>query len=257
MKLLKLLPIFLLFLMNKTNAQTQPSAGFGDCITYKNGSLVYGKVIYYVPTDTLRFQLSNGQILLCPPSIIQKVVMAKPKTSELATPQIEKPYNFKEHGFYGAFAYAMSFGRDRNGSGSHIGVGLQASAGHLFQRKLGVGGGLAYDSYYLKDGNANVLAAFGEVRGYLSKRRVAEFFTLAAGFGQPMKTDNTGITKRSGGFLIQPTIGLRLGASARYNFFVELGARFQQVNYAYSDQWIENKYKVTYQRWIFRGGIVF
>jgi hypothetical protein len=257
MKLLKLLPIFLLFLMNKTTAQTQASDGFADQIIYKNGSVVFGKILYYVPTDTLRFQLSNGQIMICPPSIIQKVVMVKPKTDDVKAPQAEKPYNFKEYGFYGSVAYAMSFGRDKYGNGSRIGVGLQVSAGHLFQRKLGIGGGLAYDSYYLKDGNANVIAAFGEVRGYLSKRRVAEFFTLAAGFGQPMKTNNSGITKQSGGLIIQPTIGLRIGASARYNFFVELGARFQKVHYTYSDQWITNEYSVTYQRWILRGGLLF
>ena len=106
-------------------------------------------------------------------------------------------------------------------------------------------------------GNANVLAAFGEVRGYFSKRPFAEFFNLAVGYGHPMKTANAGITERGGGLLIQPSIGLRLGASERYNFFVELGARFQKVHYAYSDRWVENKYTVNYQRWILRGGIVF
>ena len=57
--------------------------------------------------------------------------------------------------------------------------------------------------------------------------------------------------------MLQPTLGLRLGASARYNFFLELGARFQQVHYNFSNEWVENRYKVTYQRWILRGGIVF
>ena len=72
-----------------------------------------------------------------------------------------------------------------------------------------------------------------------------------------MKTNNQIIVNRRGGVFIQPTIGLRFGASARYNFFAELGARFQEVRYDFSNQWIENNYKVTYQRWILRGGILF
>ncbi len=257
MKLHAFFTLFLVFLITKTSAQIEATEGFADCITYKNGSRIYGKVMYYVPTDTLIFQLENGQIMRCPPAIITKVVMAKPKIVATKTPKMEKTYDFRERGFYVSAAYAMSFGRNKNGLGAHIGVGLQASAGHLFQRKLGIGGGLAYDSYYLKDGNASVLAAFGELRGYLSKRRVSEFFTLAVGYGQPMKTNNQIIVNRRGGVFIQPTIGLRFGASARYNFFAELGARFQEVRYDFSNQWIENNYKVTYQRWILRGGILF
>ena len=256
MKIHALIPLFLLILITKINAQTE---GFADYVLLKNGSKIYGKVIQYAPNDTLDFQLENGnqRNMRCPPDMIQKVVMARPKSAQGTEPVIEKAYEFREHGFYASAAYAMSFGRNKDAGGALIGVGLQASAGHLFRRQLGVGGGIGYDSYYLKDGNANILSTFGEIRGYLSKRSRAEFFTLAAGYGQPMKTNNQAITKRSGGFLIQPTIGLRFGASARYNFFAEIGARFQHVHYEYSDQWIDNKYKVTYQRWILRGGILF
>jgi hypothetical protein len=246
--------ICLLFSSISLTAQVESTDGFGDCLYYTNGGQVYGKIVYYVPTDTLVFQLANGQTLRCAPSIVKKVVMAKPKTT--AT-KAEKPYAFRERGRYVSAAYAMSFGRNKNGSGTHTGVGIQASAGYLFNRKIGIGGGLAYDSYYLKDGNANVLAGFCEARGYFSKRPVAEFFTLAIGYGQPMKTDNFAITNRSGGVFAQPTIGLRFGASARYNFFAELGVRFQQVHYEYTDEWVNNKYAVTYQRWVLRGGILF
>jgi hypothetical protein len=257
-------PIIILFLLlfgAMLNAQvTQPSEGFTDYVLFKNGSEVYGKILYYAPNDTLELQIAGGRIVRFEAKTIKKVVMTKPKIEKISvpTPRLEKPYNFKERGFYGSAAYAMSFGRNRNGGGAHIGVGLQASAGYLLRRQLGFGGGLAYDSYYLKDGEANVYAVFGEVRGYLSKRNVAEYYTFAAGYGQPtVQKDNLSITKRSGGLMIQPTFGLRFGASARYNFFAEVGARFQRVHYGFSNQWLENDYKVTYQRWILRGGIVF
>jgi hypothetical protein len=247
--------LFLLSLLNNITAQLTPTEGFADYVLLKNGSKIYGKVIYYAPKDTLEFQIPNGRIMRCTPETVEKVMMAPPKSAKGT--KSERLYEFSERGVYGTAIYNMSFGRDKNGGGTHTGVGFQATAGYLFRRQLGVGGGLGYDGYYLKSGNANVLSGFGEIRGYLSKRNWSEFFTLAVGYGQPMKTENASITKRKGGMMLQPTIGLRLGASARYNFFVDFGARFQQVHYDFSSEWVQNKYKVTYQRWILRGGIIF
>jgi hypothetical protein len=255
MKNLTFISFFLLGFLNTTIAQLTPTEGFTDYVLLKNGSKIYGKVIYYAPKDTLEFQIPNGRIIRCAPETVDKVVMAQPNSAK--EPKAAKPYEFRERGVYGSAVYNMSFGRDKNGGGTHTGVGVQATAGYLFRRQFGLGGGLGYDGYYLKSGNANVLSGFGEIRGYLSKRNWAEFFTLAIGYGQPMKTENAAITNRKGGLMLQPTIGLRLGASARYNFFVDFGARFQQVHYDFSNEWVENKYKVTYQRWILRGGIVF
>ena len=255
MKKFIVISFFLLSILNNSTAQTNATEGFADFVLLKNGSTLYGKVIYYAPKDTLEFQISNGRIMRCAPETVEKVVMAQPKSAK--EPKSQKLYEFRERGVYGSAIYNINFGRDKNGGGTHTGIGVQATAGYLFCRQLGGGGGVGYDGYYLKSGNANVLSGFGEIRGYLSKRNWAEFFTVAVGYGQPMKTENAAISKRKGGFMLQPTIGLRLGASARYNFFVDFGARFQQIHYDFSNEWLENKYKVTYQRWILRGGIVF
>ena len=254
-----LIAFFLLLFASGLIAQTTTSsAGFEDYVLLKNGSRIYGKILYYAPNDTLQIQVSSGQTMRCSPEYIKKVIMAKPKTADANAATIAKPYDFKERGFYASAVYAMSFGRNSGGAGTHTGVGLQATAGYLLRRQIGFGGGVGYDAYYLKDGNAAVMSVFGEARGYLSKRNVAEFFTFAVGYGQPMvQKGNPQITKRSGGLMLQPTIGLRFGASARYNFFAEIGARFQQVHYSNSNEWVENRYTVTYQRWIIRGGILF
>ena len=245
MKLQLLIALFLgLFATIATAQIFNPYEGFEDYVLFKSGTEIYGKVLYYSPKDTLQLQVSSGRVMIFDTKSIQKIIMAKPKVTPVKK---EKMYAFKEHGFYGSVAYDMSFGRNEYSAGTHTGVGLQATAGHLFRREFGLGGGIAYDSYYLKGGNANVLAAFTEVRGYLSKRQMAEFFTLAIGYGHPMKQDNilNVTSERKGGFMLQPTLGLRLGASARYNFFLEVGARFQQVHYNFSTEWVENRYKVT------------
>lgn len=257
-----LFAFFLLLTANALLAQsTTASEGFEDYVLLKNGSRIYGKILYYAPNDTLQIQVSSGQTMRCSPDYIKKVIMAKPKTANTDASHASraaKSYDFKERGFYASAVYAMSFGRNSGGGGTHTGVGLQATAGYLLRRQIGFGGGIGYDAYYLKDGNAAVMSVFGEARGYLSKRNVAEYFTFALGYGHPTKQKNNALIEtRGGGLMVQPTIGLRLGASARYNFFVEMGARFQQVQYGNSSDWAENRYTVRYQRWILRGGILF
>jgi hypothetical protein len=254
-----LFAFLLLLTANALFAQsTTSSEGFEDYVLLKNGSRIYGKILYYAPNDTLQIQVSGGQTMRWTPEYIKKVVMAKPKTTVVDVPKTAKPYDFKERGFYASAVYAMSFGRNSGGAGTHTGVGLQATAGYLLRRQIGFGGGIGYDAYYLKDGNSAVMSVFGEARGYFSKRNVAEFFTFALGYGHPTKQkDNFLIETRSGGLMVQPTIGLRFGASKRYNFFAEVGARFQRVQYGNSNEWTENRYTVTYQRWILRGGILF
>ena len=116
---------------------------------------------------------------------------------------------------------------------------------------------MGLNSYYFSHGESNVLSIFGEYRGYLSKRNTSEYWTLAAGFGQPLKNKNENLTNFKGGFMVQPTVGWRFGASRRYNFFADLGFRLQQVQYQSNNTWSENHYKVTYRRWILRGGILF
>ena len=136
-------------------------------------------------------------------------------------------------------------------------AGIQNVVGFQFNRWAGGGIGMGLNSYYFLYGASNVLSVFGEYRGYLSKRNTSEYWTFAAGFGQPLKNKTENLTNLKGGFMIQPTIGWRFGASRRYNFFADLGFRLQQVQYESNNTWSENHYKVTYRRWILRGGILF
>ena len=250
-----LLIILCCFIAFPFQAQTPSTDTFQDRVDLSNGNVLYGKVTYYAPNDTLELRFEDGRTTRLAPQMYKKVVMYRP--TQQTSMKVEKPYNFREHGFYASAVYSLNFGR--SDAGAHIGTGVQATAGKLFSRRFGLGGGVSYDMFYLGTANANVVSAFAEVRGYLSKRNRAEFFTCAIGYGQPLKEKNDAFafTHISGGFMLQPTFGIRLGASKHYNFFIDAGARFQRVHYdSVSDFW-ENHYTVTYKRWILRGGIVF
>ena len=225
---------------------------FSDKVYLKNGSRIIGKIIYYQPNDTVQVQVASGQIVRFAPQQVQKIRMAE--SAEGKTSRVLKPYNFEERGVYDALSFDVNFGRSTR---SHLGIGFQNVVGYQFNRLVGSGLGIGYDSYYLNNGQSDVVSVFGEYRGYLSKSNTSEYWTFAAGYGHPLGIKNDNLTNLKGSFMLQPTIGYRFGASHRYNFFLDLGFRLQQVRYESNNTWAENHYTVTYRRWILRGGILF
>ncbi len=225
---------------------------FSDKVYLKNGSRITGKIIFYQPNDTVQMQIASGQIVRFAPQQVQKIKMAE--LAESKTNRVIKPYNFEERGMYDALSFDVNFGRSAR---AHLGVGFQNVVGYQFNRLVGTGLGIGYDSYYLGNGESDVVSVFGEYRGYLGKRNTAEYWTFAAGYGHPLGIKNDNLTNLKGSFMMQPTIGYRFGASHRYNFFMDLGFRLQQVRYESNNTWANNHYTVTYRRWILRGGILF
>lgn len=228
---------------------------YTDKVYLNNGSIFVGKIIYYQPNDTLKVEIVNGQIAQFLPQQIKKIVMHEVLVEQTKSSRSEKPYNFKERGLYDALSVDINLGR--SASQTHRGIGCQNVVGYQFNRLVGSGIGVGYDSYYLNNGESNVLSVFGEYRGYLSKRNTSEYWTFAAGYGQPLSNKNESLTNLKGSFMVQPTIGFRFGASRRYNFFADLGFRLQQIRFENNQSWADNHYTVTYRRWILRGGILF
>jgi hypothetical protein len=240
------------FICLSINAQNAPKAEFKDRVAFKNGNVFYGKLLLVVPNDSLVFEFPSGNEATFRYADIKKITMATPPKAAVS---IEKPYHFREKGLYGVVAYANSIGKS---AGSiRGGVGASAVVGWKFNRLVGVGVGAAYDHLYLANGDAPVLSVFSEWRGYLQAKPKSEYFSLAAGFAQPLRQKGNNYSELNAGFMLQPTFGYRFGASSRYNFFADFGARFQRVGMQTLNQWSENNYTVTYQRWILRGGIVF
>lgn len=225
---------------------------YSDKVYLNNGSHIVGKIIFYQPNDTLKVQVAGEQILHFPPEQVKKIRMSSP--SQKNANRAEKLYHFRERGFYDALSFAVNLGRS---SQAHQGTGFQNVVGYQFHRLVGGGIGVGYDSYYIKNGESNVLSVFGEYRGYLSQRNISEYWTIAAGYGQPSSIKNDYLTHLKGSFMVQPTVGFRFGASNRYNFFADAGFRLQQIRFENNNEWTQNHYTVTYRRWILRGGILF
>lgn len=226
-----------------------------DKVYLNNKSTLVGKLLYYKPNDTLIIELKNGQKLIFLDKDVKKVVMGEVKT--------EKPYQFRERGLYNIMYFNVNFGKTTyyyGGGKAQAGVALQNITGYQFNRWIGTGLGLGFDNYYTSGNDANVLSVFSEIRGYLNADNQAFYYSVSGGVGFPLKqkTDaNANLIGHKGGFMLHPAIGLRFGASPKFNFFMDIGTKFQRIHLDQITQRAENRFTVTYQRWVLRGGIMF
>ena len=245
----KLFFLLLLLTINAACLQAQR-----DKVILYGDSKFVGKLIFYRPGDSVQLQLKNGEIVTFPQRMVKKVVMEEYKA--------EKAYTFKERGVYNATYFNLSFGKTNylyGSNTSHIGVAIENITGFQFKRLVGAGLGLGFDNYYATGNDANVLSVFGEVRGYLSRQNMSPYYSFSSGVGFPMVNtkDNLNLTDYRGGLMVHPAIGLRFGASSKINFFADIGAKYQRIYYNQINTWSENHYRITYLRWVLRGGIMF
>lgn len=246
--------LFFLFLSLTINAACL-HAQRDKVILYGDSKFV-GKLIFYRPGDSVQLQLRNGEMVTFPQRMVKKVVMEEPKA--------EKIYSFKERGIYNASYFNLSFGKSSylyGSNASHLGVAFENITGFQFNRLIGAGLGIGLDNFYATENDANVLSIFGEARGYLSRQNRSPYYSFSSGVGFPLvnKKDNVNLnlTGHRGGLMVHPAIGLRFGGSSKINFFADIGAKYQRIYYNQINNRSENHYRITYLRWILRGGIVF
>jgi hypothetical protein len=223
-----------------------------DKVYLQNDTRLVGKITYYKPNDSLIIEMKNGQTLFFHDKDVKKIVMGEIK--------VEKPYAFRERGLYNITYFNLNFAKRINYGDPNIGVALQNTTGFQFNRWLGAGLGFGLDNYYITGNDANVLSVYSEIRGYLNADNRAFYYTVAGGVGFPLvqKRDRqVNLTGHRGGFMLHPAIGLRFGASPKFNFFMDIGTKFQRIKLDQINQWSENHFTVTYQRWVLRGGIMF
>lgn len=225
-----------------------------DKVYLKNDTKIVGKLVMYRPGDSVQIALANGQIVGFAEKDVKKVVMEDIKVS--------RPYNFKEKRWYHIPSFSLSFGKTKvpwSSPNVHLGISLEHTSGYQFSRWIGTGLGIGYDNYYVDGEDAAVFSVFNELRGYLHKSNTSAYYSMAGGIGFPLDNNdsNLNLTGHRGGFMWHPAVGFRFGASAKMNFFADIGVKFQRVYFNQINEWNQNRFEITYRRWILRGGIMF
>lgn len=232
-----------------------------DVVYLKDGSILRGTILEYRPDGAIRLETKGGELEFAAPDI-QKLVQEPQNPmffAALRKQKKEKPYAFREHGFY----FSTLFGLLPGGGEyrSEVGMTLHASFGHMFSRHLGIGGGVSLDGYPNSAGGENLVPLFVEARGYLQKKRNALYWSLAGGYGLPLKasTDDQEVRRFEGGYMFHPAIGYRLGADKGLNVVIDAGYKFQKAlterEFLFSGEILLRD--VLYRRLCLRIGVVF
>ena len=255
-------------------------------VELRDGTLHEGVITDYQAGGEVSIRLDSGSSITVVESEIEEVSYSIPDRAALKAereirrhspkpapePHPKPVYEFKEIGWFQNTSFAFSFGRREReevsifGPGfeegtvemSAIGFNIQHITGYQFNRLVGAGLGVSYDAYDLEDGES-VLTFFGHYRAYLSKRIVAPFASLSAGYGIALLNEDQGVKQADGGWMIHPEIGLRLGATDKANFTIGVGYRLQNAYYVQERPFSGNiEYRnVTYQRFLFSLGLLF
>ena len=252
----------------------------------KDGTEQEGIITSYEPGGEVKLRLESGATITVAESEIESVTYSvsadltreerreirKQRPKAAPAPRPKPVYEFRERGWFQNTSFAFSFGRREQeeesifGPGfnegttemSAIGFNVQHITGFQFNRLVGVGAGVSYDAYDLEDGES-VLTLFGHYRAYLSKKIVAPYAAVSAGYGFALLNEDQGVKEADGGWMIHPEVGLRLGATDKANFTVGLGYRLQDAYYVQERPFNGNiEYRnITYQRFLFTLGLLF
>jgi hypothetical protein len=126
--------------------------------------------------------------------------------------------------------------------------------GYRFHRMLSVGPTIGLDFY-----NAVLIApvALG-LRGSLLATRVSPTYTLDAGYGTTFLHDNPDQSKASGGWMVNPALGLRVNTGNETAFTFNLGYKLQHASTQttlWNGSMINNEY--SFKRLSVRMGFLF
>lgn len=274
MKKYLLPPLFILFYIFfsvSSNAQDQQlDVDFQqlDVIKLRTNVFFEGKIIEYRHDTLVVLQTVDGRLFHFHPKIISKISqkLVDEDGRRVKRQRVIRPYAFEEKGVYLQLSAGFNAAETAGPWIDEVvhGKDFTVSAGYKFNRYLGVGLGVGAHYYYSQ--GKGVYPVFAEARGYLTARKVAPYYAVAAGYGFAVKDEDKGIQEANGGLLFHPALGLRIGGSDNVNFIFDVGVKFQRVNYQTIDwgvwrptdsvvRFADND--VFYKRLTIRAGIVF
>lgn len=254
----------MLTLTGQLLAQTDTTL-ISDVIRLRDGSQLKGKITRWDFDRGLELKLLTGSEVVIPKKEIRKVkteVVVKPviPASDFypRKPIGPKPYQFRENGLYhNASAFIHTSSRA-------VGAGISYAAGYRFNKYLGLGGGIGFETNEFGEGR-NIIPIFAEVRGFLLSKKISPYYAIKAGYGAALRNEEFSLIGVEGGLYLSPEIGVRFGGGSAVSYFVGLEYKLLNATYTYtwapwSGRWfppegyVDN---VHYRRIEIRTGLLF
>ncbi len=238
-----------------------------DVIYLKDSSIIKGQIIETTP-ERVKIQLLGGSVLVY--NMNQIVVIKKENlanANNIFNPAfISKNYHKRDTGFYHHVQTKLNMGL--RGYGLSAGLGISYTCGYFMNKYIGLGltAGLERIAGY------RFVPVLLDFRGYLSDKKTRFYYHMGLGYGfarTGYQIYTLGYTTRvisgTGGFYINPALGVEFASPSRHHFTLDLGYSINQGNFTVREVgWFGSgnapepyTEKNIFYRWVLRMGWTF
>lgn len=244
--------VFLIGIQINLLAQENTTEQTNQSILYLNsGSTIECEIIEWKQGEYYKVQTSWDQIMLFKEDEITKI------ESVLDHKQLQKVYNFKEKGKYISLKGMFILGNEGPRAKGTNGFGISFSAGHRFNRLLGLGLGVGYDQF-IWDSGEEMIPIFAEINGFFTPELFTGFYNIQAGYSLAFADEDYLQEEAKGGWMFYPSVGIRFGPGDQ-KLSLDIGYKFQEAQFTYTDIWnfsTKSQQDLVYKRLTLRFGII-
>lgn len=198
-------------------------------IQLKNGNTVKGTLVEKIPGETITLRTIENEELKVAYTDIQKITNTTvQEKSEKAGPDTIKPYIYKKRGFINhteaSFILGVGTVSGVGQKNTDRGFGIRMVNGFQFSETMSLGLGLGLEKYM----DAVLVPVTFDARATLLKGKTSPTININFGYAPNIKG-----FKEGGGFVVNPSFGVKTYVSRKTAFFFNVGYKIQQDKYGY------------------------
>ncbi len=232
-----LLPALALWCFCPTASAQMKADSCRDIVYLKDGSIFQGKIIEYNHATEIKMKSWSGAEMKISSANVKKVVQKCKDSATNGILLMEKPYSFKERGWY----HAMRFNVLPGDAG--LGFGAQYSTGFMYNRLKGFGFGIGYENFNPEDWDVPTYPIFVEMRGYFLPKNISPYYAVGLGWSLSNRKPEEELADLSlewkGGWMAQGQLGWRINN----HFTMHMGLRFQHKTRTWANPWNQTESK--------------
>ncbi len=269
----RLIFLLIIFSVAALPSFVNAQANYEDVVYLKNGSIIHGTIIEQVPNESIKIKTADGNIFVYKMDEISKLTKEE-KTS--TTPARHRGRDAKDTATRKQHGYTniteLNFATDAGSSGSttttnssgaiigssnfggitdNVSLGLTTINGYLVLPYFSFGAGVGIHVYK----GLALIPLFLDLRGNFLDKRTTPFVSLGIGYSYtvqqiasaPIKTAKNE-TYDKGGFLLNPSLGVKFFVVPKMALNLSIGYRYQKVqlynnNYTYTSSYMQSNYE--------------
>ncbi len=196
-------------------------------IYLKNGTTYKGTLVEKIPGETITIRTAENEMLKLSYDDIQRTTNSTDQ-QKLKEKDSTGTYIYKKRGFIshleGSFLLGVGSVSGIGQQNEDRGFGLRWVNGYQFSETMAIGFGLGVEKYI----DALLIPVTLDIRATLRKGKTSPTINVNAGYAPDVSNPNGG-----GGFLFNPSIGIKSYVSRKTAFLFNVGFRVQQDQYTY------------------------